>query len=286
VVAAAGDIACDPTMPNANDSFGAANSCHERGTSDLLLRMDLTAVLMLGDAQYEDGAFDKFTAEYDPTWGRLRGLTHPAIGNHEYLVDGIAGGYFDYFNGPGQATGPAGNRGEGWYSFDLGSWHIISLNSNCDRVSCDPGGPQFAWLQADLAAHRTTCTLALMHHPLVSSGMSEEMEGTTPGVAPLWQALYDAGADVVMSGHDHAYEHFAPLNPQAQVDPARGMRLFVAGTGGKFLQRPHSSRVGSEARQGSWFGVTRLTLHPASYDWQFVPESAGGFTDAGTGACH
>jgi 3',5'-cyclic AMP phosphodiesterase CpdA len=162
----------------------------------------------------------------------------------------------------------------------------VALNSNCDRVSCAAGGPQEQWLRADLAAHPTACTLAVMHHPLISSGESDEGEGTTPAVAPLWQALYDANADLVYSGHDHAYERFAPLNPQAQVDPARGLRMLMTGTGGKNLQTPVAIRPGSEARQGQSFGVTQVVLHATSYDWRFVPDTPGGFTDAGTGACH
>jgi hypothetical protein len=125
-----------------------------------------------------------------------------------------------------------------------------------------------------------------MHHPLVSSGESDEGEGSTPAVQPLWQALYDFNADLVYSGHDHAYERFAPLNPQAQVDPARGLRMLLTGTGGKNLQAPVAIRPGSEARQGQSFGVTRVVLHPTSYDWQFVPDTPGGYTDAGSGACH
>jgi 3',5'-cyclic AMP phosphodiesterase CpdA len=206
------------------------------------------------------------------------------IGNHEYF-EPTASGYFDYFNGVGRQTGIAGTRGLGWYSLNIGAWHVVALNSNCDFVSCAAGGPQERWLRADLAAHPARCTLAVMHHPLVSSGESDEGEGTTPAVAPLWQALYDAGADLVYSGHDHAYERFAPLNPQAQVDP-RGMRMLLTGTGGKNLQQPVTIRPGSEVRQGTSFGVTKVTLHPAGYDWEFVPDTAGGFTDAGSGTCH
>jgi hypothetical protein len=284
VIAGAGDIACDPSSSFFNDGYGTGGACHERYTSDELLKMDLTTVFMLGDAQYEDGTLDKFMLAFDPTWGRLRGLMRPVIGNHEYF-DATASGYFDYFNGVGSQTGVAGTRGQGWYSLDIGAWHVVALNSNCDQVSCAAGGPQERWLRADLAAHPARCTLAVMHHPLVSSGESDEGEGTTPAVMPLWQALYDAGADLVYSGHDHAYERFAPLNPQGQPDP-RGMRMLLTGTGGKNLQAPVAIRPGSEVRQGESFGVTKVTLHPASYDWAFVPDTAGGFTDAGSGTCH
>jgi hypothetical protein len=285
VVAGAGDIACDPSTPSFNDGYGSPGTCHERYTSDAMLKMDLDSVLMLGDAQYEDGTPDKWRLSYDPTWGRLKPLTHPVIGNHEYW-EPTASAYFDYFNGAGQANGPAGPRGQGWYSFDIGTWHVVVLNSNCDQVSCAPGGPQEQWLRADLAAHPNVCTLAAMHHPLFSSGTSDEGEGATPAVVSLWQALYDGNADVVLSGHEHAYERFAPLNPQGQIDPARGMRMLLTGTGGKNLQSPGGVRLGSETRQGESFGVVKLTLHPTSYDWQFVPDEPGGYTDAGTTSCH
>ena len=285
VIAGAGDIACDPSTPSFNDGYGSAGTCHERYTSDELLKMDLDSVFMLGDAQYEDGTPDKWRLSYDPTWGRLKAITHPVIGNHEYY-EPTASSYFDYFNGPGQASGPAGTRGQGWYSFDIGTWHVIILNSNCDQVSCAAGGPQEQWLRADLAAHPAACTLAAMHHPLFSSGTSDEGEGATPAVVGLWQALYDGGADVVYSGHEHAYERFAPLNPQGGVDPARGLRMLLTGTGGKNLQSPGGVRTGSETRQGQSFGVTKVTLHPTSYDWQFVPDTPGGYTDAGSTACH
>jgi acid phosphatase type 7 len=285
VVGAAGDIACDPSSRFNNDGFGFSLWCHQLSTSDELLKMDLASVFMLGDGQYEDSTLPKIMQSFDPTWGRLKPIMHPVIGNHEYLDPGAAG-YFDYFNGPGQANGPAGARSEGWYSLDIGTWHVVVLNSNCDIVSCAPGGPEEQWLRADLAAHPARCTLALMHHPPVASGTSDEGEGASPMVTPLWQALYDGGADVILSGHEHAYERFAPLNPQGQPDPARGMRLFIVGTGGKNLGSSHSIRVGSETRQGVSFGVIQLALHPTSYDWRFVPDTPGGFTDAGSSPCH
>ena len=285
VIAGAGDIACDPSYPFFNDGFGTSFACHELSTSNQMLRMDLSAVFMLGDAQYEDGTLAKLMESFDPSWGRLKPIMHPAIGNHEYGDPGAAG-YWDYFNGAGQPNGPAGRRGEGWYSLDLGTWHVVVLNSNCDQVSCAAGGPQEQWLRADLAAHPARCTVAVMHHPLVSSGESDEGEGTTPAVGPLWQALYDNDADLVYSGHDHAYERFAPLNPQAQVDPARGLRMLLTGTGGKNHQQPKSVRAGSEVRDGTAFGVTRVVLHPDGYEWQFIPDTPGGFTDSGSSSCH
>ena len=285
VIAGAGDVACDPSSPSFNDGYGTSTSCRQQHTSDELLKMDLDSVFMLGDAQYEDGIPEKFALSYDPSWGRLKAITHPAIGNHEYY-EPTATGYWDYFNGVGQSNGPAGPRGQGWYSLDIGTWHVVVLNSNCNQVGCGPGSPQEQWLRSDLAANPRTCTLAVMHHPLVASGLSDEGEGETPAVQPLWQALYDAGADLMYAGHDHAYERFAPLNPQGQVDPARGLRLLLTGTGGKTLQAPFAIRPGSEARQGQSFGVTKVALHAAGYDWQFVPDTPGGYTDAGSAACH
>jgi hypothetical protein len=283
VVAGAGDIACDPAFPAFGEGFGAENgNCHQRATSNEMLRMDLDAVLMLGDAQYEDGTGPKFEASYAPSWGRLRDITRPVVGNHEYADPG-AGAYFDYFNGIGQQTGVAGDRSQGWYSFDLGAWHVIGLNSNCGVVSCAAGSPQEQWLRADLAAHPAACTLALMHHPLYSSGRSDE--AATPAVAALWQALYDGNADLVLSGHDHAYERFAPQNASGVGDPVRGMREIIVGTGGKTLQGTSVQRPNSEIR-GRAFGVIRVGLHARGYDWAFLPDRVGAFTDSGAGACH
>jgi hypothetical protein len=283
VLAAAGDIACDPSYPPYADGYGTTSSCRQRYTSNELLRMDLDGVLMLGDAyQYDEATYADFMGSYDQSWGRLKAITHPAVGNHEYKTAGAAG-YFDYFNGIGQDVGVAGRRGQGWYSFDVGAWHVIALNSNCPQVSCAAGSPQEQWLRADLAAHPARCTLAFMHHPLVSSG---DGEGSTPAVRPLWQALYDGGADLMLNGHDHAYERFAPINPDGAVDPARGIREIVSGTGGKSHEQAGARKPGSEVRDSTSFGVTRLTLHPDGYDWQFVPEAPGGFTDAGSAACH
>jgi hypothetical protein len=283
MLAGAGDIACDLSSPAFNDGFGTTGGCHQQATSDELLKMDLTGVVMLGDAQYEDGTFAKFMASYAPSWGRVKNITYPVVGNHEYADPGAAG-YWDYFNGVGRATGRAGTRGQGWYSLDVGAWHVVALNSNCGEVSCAAGGPQEQWLRADLAGHPARCTLALMHHPLVSSGAGDE--GSTPAVHDLWQALYDGGADLMLVGHDHAYERFAPLNPARAVDPARGIREIVVGTGGKNEQIAVVKQPGSEVRNNTSFGVIRLTLHASSYDWAFQPDTPGGFTDAGAGACH
>ncbi|HEY7077443.1 MAG TPA: metallophosphoesterase [Solirubrobacteraceae bacterium] len=284
VVAAAGDIACDPLDPAFNQGRGTDAFCHMRQTSDLLLERDLSGVLELGDAQYEDNQYWKFLRSFDPTWGRVKNLIHPTVGNHEVRTPG-ASGYYDYYDGIGRQDGPAGPRGVGYYSLDIGTWHIISLNSECGNPAkgpsrCAPGSAQDQWLRADLAAHPARCTLAFFHKPLVSSGI----KAVNTAVTPLWQELYDAGADVVLNGHDHAYERFAPMTPTMAPDPLRGLREFVVGTGGKDLQAAGPLQPNSELRR-TVYGVLELTLHPTSYDWQFVREG-GQVQDSGHQDCH
>jgi hypothetical protein len=277
VVAAAGDIACDPADPAYNGGDGTATACRMKATSDLLLGGGWSAVLLLGDNQYEDGALARYQASYDPTWGRVKGLTFPAPGNHEYGTAGAAG-YFAYFGAA------AGDPARGYYSFDLGAWHFVVLNSNCAAVGgCGPGSAQEQWLAADLAAHPGRCTLAYWHHPRFSSGQ----HGDDPTTQTFWSDLYGAGADVVLSGHDHIYERFAPQDPAGNADPGRGLRQFVVGTGGR-NQTPFATvRPNSAARSSGVFGVLALTLYPNGYDWRFVPAAGGGsFADAGTGLCH
>ena len=234
-------------------------------------------VLTLGDEAYDRGSAGDFARCYAPSWGRFRDRTYPAPGNHEYGTAG-AGGYYSYF------AGRAGRAGEGWYSFDLGGWHLVALNSNCAAVGgCQPGSPQERWLRADLAAHRGRCTLAFWHHPRFSSGTTH---GSDAAVAGLWLALYQAGADVVLVGHEHNYERFAPLDPFGRVDPARGIREFVVGTGGRSHYPLGPPLPGSEARDGDTFGVLQLGLRPTGYAWQFLPVAGGAFHDAGTATCH
>jgi acid phosphatase type 7 len=280
VIMAAGDIACDPTDPGYNGGAGSADRCHQLATSDLLLSTPLDAVLPLGDIQYDSATTARINAVYAPTWGRVKSISRPILGNHE---TGGATGYFDYFNGPGVSDGPAGPRGKGYYSFDLGTWHLVALNSNCSSVSCSAGSEQESWLRADLAAHPANCTLAYWHHARYSSGH----DGSNAFMQPLWEALQDAQAELLLSGHSHDYERFAPLDRDGAVDQAGGIRQFVVGTGGAFFTgglgslAPHS-----EVAQNDTFGVLKLTLRPTSYDWQFVPEAGGTFTDAGSELCH
>jgi acid phosphatase type 7 len=287
VIAAAGDIACDPADGSFRDGFGTAAFCRQRATSDLLLGMDLSAVLVPGDAQYNTATLPRFLASFDPSWGRLRSLLRPAPGNHEYRDPGAAG-YFDYFNGRGRPDGPAGRRDRGYYSFDVGGWHVVSLNSQCSHppanptlLDCAAGSAQESWLRADLAANPAACTLAFWHHPTASSGIL----GRNAAVEPLLRALHEHDVDVLLTGHDHAYERFAPKAPGHVLDPDRGIREFVVGTGGRSLQVARTEQVGSEVRAAA-YGVLRMTLRAGAYDWAFVPQAGGTFSDSGSERCH
>ena len=275
VIAAAGDIACDPDNPD----HGTGDFCRQRATSDLLVGAGLAAVLPLGDIQYNSASLENIMAVYDPTWGRVKSISRPVLGNHE----GGWGDYFDYFNGTGALNGPAGPRGKGYYSFDVGSWHLIALNSNCDKLGCTTGSEQARGLRADLAAHPTGCTLAYWHHPRYSSGH----DGNITAVQPFWQALYDAHAEVVLVAHSHDYERFAPLDASGNVNRDRGLREFVVGTGGAFFTGGLSTLTAhSEVAQNDDFGVLTLSLHESSYDWRFVPIAGRSFSDSGSGTCH
>jgi calcineurin-like phosphoesterase family protein len=272
VIAAAGDIACAP-----GDS-SSSGKCHEAKTADLVLSSGAMAVLPLGDLQYNTASLSNLRASYDRSWGRFRSITRPALGNHE----SSGSGYFDYFNGVGVGDGPAGQRGNGYYSYNLGSWHLIALNSNCGRVPCNSGSAQEQWLRGDLAANASTCTLAYWHHPRFSSGY----DGDGTFMQDIWKDLYDANADLVLVGHSHDYERFAPVNVNGGLDRNRGIREFVVGTGGAFFTGVSGARPNSEVRQNNTFGVLKLVLHPRSYDWQFLPEQGRTFSDAGSQACH
>ena len=229
--------------------------------------------MAVGDLAYPDGTKENFEC-YERTWGRVKSRTRPSVGNHEFHSQG-ATYYFSYF---GDA---AGDPKTGYYSYELGTWHIIVLNSECLQVGgCDTGSAEEKWLRADLAAHRVACTLAYFHKPLFSSGGTH---GDDPEIVPLWQALYDANADVVVGGHDHDYERFAPQTPLAKPDAARGIREFVVGTGGKSHRPFAPPHANSEVRNTDTFGVLKLTLRPGAYDWQFIPEAGKTFTDAGNG---
>jgi hypothetical protein len=263
VLVGAGDIA------DCKDLSGA------EATAKLLDQLPGT-VMAAGDLAYPDGSKENFVC-YDKTWGRAKSRTRPAVGNHEFHS---AGGtpYFDYF-GPA-----AGDPKTGYYSYELATWHIVVLNSECQDVGgCQAGSPQEKWLRADLAAHPATCTLAYWHKPLFSSGSAH---GNDLTVKPFFQALYDANAELVITGHDHDYERFAPQTPDGTADPARGIREFVVGTGGKNHRPFGEPKPNSELRDATAFGVLKLTLKPGGYDWQFIPEAGKTFTDSGSGKCH
>jgi hypothetical protein len=212
---------------------------------------------------------------YDASWGRLRTLSRPVPGNHEYLTPN-ATGYFTYFGAAG------GDPTKGYYSYDIGDWHIIALNSACAFVGgCLAGSPQTVWLENDLAAHQNLCTLAYWHEPRFSSGV----HGDDDSFGRWWLDLYNAGAEIVLNGHDHQYERLAPQDPD-QNPVANGIREFIAGTGGEEHEPVGVPVPNSEITNTDTFGVLKLTLRSSGYDWQFVPESGGTFTDSGSGTCH
>jgi acid phosphatase type 7 len=283
VIAAAGDISCSPLSGSFNAGLGTANACRQLYTSNLLDQKNYAAVLPLGDLQYENGSLANYLLSYDLSWGRFKQITRPVPGNHEYGTGGAAG-YFDYFNGIGNPSGPAGDEGRGYYSYDVGDWHLVALNSNCGSVGgCGAGSPQETWLRQDLAANQSSCTLAYWHHPLFSSGSYR------PGITsarPLFRALYENDAELVLNGHDHNYERFAPQDEAGNPDPARGVRQFIVGTGGKSNYGQGAPIANSEARNSDSFGVLELTLHPAGYEWRFVPAAGDSFTDSGSAQCH
>ena len=228
-------------------------------------------VLMAGDIAYESGTRSQFDECYHPSWGRHRDRTRPAPGNHEYETEQAAP-YFEYF---GPHAGPAGL---GYYSFNLGAWHVVSLNSNIDMSA---GSLQEQWLRKDLAANPARCTLAFWHHPLFTSGFHK----ANPAVAPLWRALQDAGAEIVITGHDHHYERFAPQNVNGLADP-KGLRQFIVGNGGRSLFPALFAVANSEKRYDTGYGVLRLALSDGRYEWKFIPVTPGHFEDSGSGACN
>ena len=239
-------------------------------TAKLLDAIDGT-VVAAGDNAYPSGRSEDYRDCYQSSWGRHRGRTRPTPGNHEYETPG-AGPYYEYFGSNG---GPAGR---GYYSYDLGAWHIVSLNSEIDVRA---GSPQEQWLRADLQMNRAACTAAYWHRPRFSSGK----HGNNTDMQDIWGVLYDLHVDVAISGHDHLYERFAPQDPAGNSDPDHGVRQFVAGTGGAPMHQLGGIRPNSEARGSDW-GVLKLTLHTGSYQWEFVPVAGAAYHDAGTSSCH
>lgn len=262
VIIAAGDIA---QCGSSNDEATASVVSGIAGT-----------VAVLGDNAYENGSASDYANCYDPSWGAFKARTRPSVGNHEYQTSG-ASGYYNYFGAA------AGDPAKGYYSYDLGAWHIVVLNSNCSFVSCAAGSAQEEWLRADLAANTKACTLAYWHHPRFNSGSTH---GNNTAVAPFWDALYQYGAEVVLNGHEHLYERFAPQTPSGVADAAAGIREFVVGTGGRSFYTIGTPKANSEVRNNDTYGVLQLTLGAGSYAWQFRRAAGGTFSDSGTGVCH
>jgi hypothetical protein len=274
-VAAAGDIVCAPA---------SRDPCRHLETLKVVEEIAPDLVLPLGDNQYESGKLDEYGKAYDLSWGRLRAMSRPVPGNHEYQDEDDARGYYDYFNGFKAYTGVAGDRDKGYYSYDFADWHFVALNSNCLnlRGGCGRGGFQERWLREDLEKSQRPCTLAYMHHPRFSSGMN----GNTPDLAALWQTMYELGVDVVLAGHDHHYERFAPQRPDGTPDPERGIRQFVVGTGGRSITPFRTILPSSEVQDTTSFGVLALGLSPGGYQWRFHAASGMPLDDSGRGACH
>jgi len=272
-----------PPPPAATDAVlvgaGDISSCNNNNDDATAKLLDDIAgtVFTAGDAAYQDGSAANFNDCYDPTWGRHKARTRPVPGNHEYQTSN-ASGYHDYFGAA------AGVEGRAYYSYDVGDWHVVGINSNCSQIGgCGAGSAQERWLRQDLAASSARCTIAFWHHPLFTSGATHP---PATQMRPIFDALYDYGADVVVTGHNHNYERFAPQNPAGVLDNAHGIRAFVVGTGGAGLYSFDAAEPHSEVRNATTHGVLKLTLHADGYDWDFVPVAGKTFTDSGSGTCH
>jgi PKD repeat protein len=264
----------DVTFVGAGD-IAACNSSGDEATAALINGIPGT-VYTTGDNAYETGTATEFANCYGPSWGQFKARTRPAVGNHEYGTPN-ANGYFGYFGAA------AGDPTKGYYSYDLGAWHIVVLNSNCSEIGgCGVGSAQETWLRQDLATNTDACTLGIWHEPRFNSGVG----GGATFMVPLLQALYDDGAEVVLNGHMHFYERFAPQTPAGVANAATGIRQFTVGTGGKSLAGFATIAANSEIRDNQTFGVLRLTLHANGYTWQFVPVAGKTFSDVGSGFCH
>jgi hypothetical protein len=271
IVASYASTRIDPVLVGAGDIADCETGA-DMATAHLIEGIP-GLVFTAGDEAYPAGSEEDFRNCYQPSWGRFLDRTLPAVGNHEYGTAGAAG-YFGFFGDR------AGGPGRPWYSLDLGTWHLVVLDSNCEIVGCGPGSAQLTWLKADLAAHPAPCTLAIWHHPRFSSGS----HGNDTAVRSYWRALMAAGAEIVVNGHDHDYERFAPQTPRGRLDPTTGIRQLVVGTGGARLYRFQRIRPNSRVRLTT-HGVLKLTLHAGSYSWQFL-RTDGSIGDAGRTDCH
>ena len=280
VIAAAGDIACPPPGTR------KASACHQAATAALLAPYD--AVLPLGDGQYQCGTLANYRSVYDQTWGKYLAVSHPVVGDQDYgdlscSVPG-ASGYFTYFGAQASPDQPTCTTAcKGYYSYDVGAWHVVALNSECSQPGvggCSATSPMLTWLRSDLAAHPSLCTLAYMHEPYWANGKLAKV------YQPVVQALYNAHVDVLLTGHKHMYARYAPQSPSSANDPAQGVREFIVGTGGRIHTSLATPLPNLEAVDNTTFGVLAMTLHSTSYDWTFVPEAGKTFTDSGSTDCH
>jgi hypothetical protein len=277
VTPVAATLASDPSLAAAGDIIGdcTGTSCGYRKTAAVITSLNPTKVLALGDISNRSGAASDYTSRFNSSWGVFKAKIRPVPGNHDYEAPGAVN-YFNYF-------GDAANPPHGYYSFDVGTWHIIAINSNCSKVGgCGVGSAQEKWLKSDLAQHPAACTLAFWHHPRYSSGVG----GNFTSMKPIFQDLYNARADVVLSAHAHDYERFARQNNASQRDDANGIRQFVVGTGGSFFTGFGSIKPNSQVRNNNTFGVLRITLGASSYSWKFLPVAGKTFTDSGSANCH
>jgi hypothetical protein len=298
-VLAAGNIACDPNQPSYHGGDGSGFACHMKYTSNILVNRYSDAVLALGDNQYICGGHGAYNQSYDQSWGRVYNKTYPVPGDKEYRTtenspngtdceppQNFAEGYEAYF---GSAPGPApGASQEFWYSFELGNWHIVALNSACGSgvvlPECGPGSAELTWLVNDLANSNKQCTLVFFHHPRFSSGT----HGNDADTAPFWNAMYDDGVELVLNAHDHTYERFLAQDPQQNRDRANGIVEFVVGSGGhSHEQFPGGApEPNSAVRNALTFGVLEVALRASSWRAEFIPEAGSSFTDSATGNCH
>ena len=293
-MAVGGDVACGVTEANYNGGAGTATACHMRQTANLVLGMAPQQAWALGDLQYNSGALSDFNASYGDTtdsWGQFKSITKPVVGNHEYGTSG-AGGYFTYFGDAATPRQPGCRSNcDGYYSFDVtvgtATWHVAVINSECTRigggVGCAVASPQHDWLVADLGASSATCTAVLTHRPRWASNSF-----ASPDIQPLVDVMMDASrgvdVDLLLTGHAHSYERFAPQNFAGQADP-NGIREIVVGTGGRDSQGFGTIAANSVIHKNQIFGVMKLTLRPSGYDWAFVPDPATPFADSGSGSC-